>query len=112
MNPAKQSDSRYTIIANSVFGNVEYNYKEKYYVYGSLRTDGSSKFAPDHRWGTFWSLGAKWDAKKENFLKDVSWLDALSLSINYGTTGNDSGADAYDYFGRGSNYNGQGAITI
>lgn len=115
MNPAKQSDSRYTIIANSVFGNVEYNYKEKYYVYGSLRTDGSSKFAPDHRWGTFWSLGAKWDAKKENFLKDVSWLDALSLSINYGTTGNDSGADAYDYFGlfgSGSNYNGQGAITI
>lgn len=115
MNPAKQSDSRYTIIANSVFGNVEYNYKEKYYVYGSLRSDGSSKFAPDHRWGTFWSLGAKWDAKKENFLKDVSWLDALSLSINYGTTGNDSGADAYDYFGlfgSGSNYNGQGAITI
>ena len=115
MNPAKQSDDRYTIIANSVFGNVEYNYKEKYYVYGSLRTDGSSKFAPDHRWGTFWSLGAKWDAKKENFLKDVSWLDALSLSINYGTTGNDSGADAYDYFGlfgSGNNYNGQGSITI
>ena len=115
MNPAKQSDSRYTIIANSVFGNVEYNYKEKYYVYGSLRTDGSSKFAPDHRWGTFWSLGAKWDAKKENFLKEVSWLDALSLSINYGTTGNDSGAGAYDYFGlfgSGSNYNGQGSITI
>lgn len=115
MNPAAQSDSRYTIIANSVFGNVEYNYKEKYYVYGSLRTDGSSKFAPDHRWGTFWSLGAKWDAKKENFLKDVSWLDDLSLSINYGTTGNDSGADAYDYFGlfgSGSNYNGQGSITI
>ena len=115
MNPAAQSDSRYTIIANSVFGNVEYNYKEKYYVYGSLRTDGSSKFAPDHRWGTFWSLGAKWDAKKENFLKDVSWLDALSLSINYGTTGNDSGADAYDYFGlfgSGSNYNGQGSIAI
>lgn len=115
MSPAEQSDDRYTIIANSVFGNVEYNYKEKYYVYGSLRTDGSSKFAPDHRWGTFWSLGAKWDAKKENFLKDVSWLDALSLSINYGTTGNDSGADAYDYFGlfgSGNNYNGQGSITI
>ena len=115
MNPATQTDSRYTIIANSVFGNVEYNYKEKYYVYGSLRTDGSSKFAPDHRWGTFWSLGAKWDAKKENFLKDTSWLDALSLSINYGTTGNDSGADAYDYFGlfgSGTNYNGQGSITL
>ena len=57
----------------------------------------------------------KWDAKKENFLKNVSWLDALSLSANYGTTGNDSGADAYDYyglFGNGSNYNGEGSITI
>ncbi len=115
MNPASQTDSRYTITSNSVFGNVEYNFKEKYYVYASLRADGSSKFAPGHRWGTFWSLGAKWDAKKESFLKDVSWLDALSLSVNYGTTGNDSGADAYDYyglFGSGTNYNGNGSITI
>ncbi len=115
MNPANQTDSRYTITSNSVFGNLEYNFKEKYYVYGSLRADGSSKFAPGHRWGTFWSVGAKWDAKKESFLKDVSWLDALSLSVNYGTTGNDSGADAYDYFGlfgSGTNYNGEGSITI
>ena len=115
MNPASQSDSREKVVANSIFGNVEYNYLEKYYVYGSLRRDGSSKFAPDHRWGTFWSAGLKWDAKKENFLKNVSWLDALSLSANYGTTGNDSGAGAYDYyglFGNGSNYNGEGSITI
>ena len=115
MNPASQTDDRSKVVANSLFGNIEYNYLEKYYLYASLRRDGSSKFAPDHRWGTFWSVGAKWDAKKESFLQNVSWLDALSLSVNYGTTGNDSGAGAYDYFGlfgNGTNYNGEGSITI
>ena len=112
---SKQSDSRSEEINNSLFGNVEYNYMEKYYVYGSLRRDGSSKFAPDHRWGTFWSAGAKWNAKSEEFLKDVSWLDNLSVSVNYGTTGNDSGAGSYDYlglFGNGSQYNGENSIGI
>ena len=115
MDTKNQTDSRSEVVANSIFGNVEYNYLEKYYVYGSLRRDGSSKFAPDHRWGTFWSAGLKWDAKKEDFLKDISWLDNLSLSVNYGTTGNDSGADAYDYFGLfgdGTTYNGNTAIAI
>ena len=114
-DPADFSDSRSEAIANSIFGNVEYNYLEKYYVYGSLRTDGSSKFAPGHRWGTFWSAGAKWNIKKENFLQPVKWLDDLSLSVNYGTTGNDSGAGSYDYlglFGTGAKYNGQDAIGI
>ena len=109
------TDSRGEAVANSVFGNVEYNYLEKYYIYGSLRTDGSSKFAPGHRWGTFWSAGAKWDAKKESFLKNVHWLDDLSVSVNYGTTGNDSGASTYGYFGlfgTGTNYNGDGSIGI
>ena len=113
--PGDLGDSFGEEVANSLFANAEYNYKEKYYVTGSIRRDGSSKFAPGHRWGTFWSAGLKWDAKKENFLKNVSWLDALSLSANYGTTGNDSGAGAYDYyglFGNGSNYNGEGSITI
>ena len=112
---SKQSDSRSEEINNSLFGNVEYNYMEKYYVYGSLRRDGSSKFAPNHRWGTFWSAGAKWNAKSEEFLKDVSWLDNLSVSVNYGTTGNDSGAGSYDYlglFGNGTQYNGENSIGI
>ena len=115
INIASQSDSKSEEIANSVFGNAEYNYMEKYYVYTSLRRDGSSKFAPDHRWGTFWSAGAKWNAKGEEFLKPVKWLSDLSLSVNYGTTGNDSGADPYDYmglFGTGTQYNGENSIGI
>ena len=115
VTPADLGDSFGEEVANSLFANAEYNYKEKYYVTGSIRRDGSSKFAPGHRWGTFWSAGAKWDLKKENFLKDVKWLNDLSLSVNYGTTGNDSGAGSYDYyglFGDGGLYHGESSIGI
>lgn len=115
VTPADLGDSFGEEVANSLFANAEYNYKEKYYVTGSIRRDGSSKFAPGHRWGTFWSAGAKWDLKKENFLKDVEWLNDLSLSVNYGTTGNDSGAGSYDFyglFGNGGLYNGESSIGI
>ena len=115
VTPADLGDSFGEEVANSLFANAEYNYKEKYYVTGSIRRDGSSKFAPGHRWGTFWSAGAKWDLKKEDFLKDVEWLNDLSLSVNYGTTGNDSGAGSYDFyglFGDGGLYNGESSIGI
>ena len=115
VTPKDLGDSQAEEVANSLFANAEYNYKEKYYVTASIRRDGSSKFAPDHRWGTFWSAGAKWDLKKENFLKDVEWLNDLSLSFNYGTTGNDSGAGSYDYLGLytdGGLYNGESSIGI
>ena len=82
VTPGDLGDSFGEEVANSLFANAEYNYKEKYYVTGSIRRDGSSKFAPGHRWGTFWSAGAKWDLKKEDFLKDVEWLNDLSLSVN------------------------------
>lgn len=115
VTPKDLGDSKVEEVANSLFANAEYNYKEKYYVTASIRRDGSSKFAPDHRWGTFWSAGAKWDLKKEDFLKDVEWLNDLSLSFNYGTTGNDSGAGSYDYLGLytdGGLYNGESSIGI
>lgn len=115
VTPDDLGDSFGEEVANSLFANAEYNYKEKYYVTGSIRRDGSSKFAPGHRWGTFWSAGAKWDLKKEDFLKDVKWLNDLSLSVNYGTTGNDSGTGSYGYFGSygvGGLYNGESSLGI
>lgn len=115
VTPRDLGDSFGEEVANSLFANAEYNYKEKYYVTGSIRRDGSSKFAPGHRWGTFWSAGAKWDLKKEDFLKDVEWLNDLSLSVNYGTTGNDSGTGSYSYlgsYGVGGLYNGESSLGI
>lgn len=73
-----------------IFGRAEYNYANKYYLSASYRMDASSRFAPDKRWGDFWSVGASWSAKQENFLIGVGWLDALRIKASYGTQGNDN----------------------
>jgi TonB-linked SusC/RagA family outer membrane protein len=86
----------------SYLARVNYNFREKYYVDASFRTDGSSRFYKDNRWGTFWSVGANWRISEENFIKDnVKWIDNLSLKASYGVQGNDNilDADGYsDYF--------------
>ncbi len=109
------SDSRAEETFNSLFATVSYDYADKYYIDGSYRADASSKFAPGHRWGNFYSVGGMWDAKKENFLKDVDWLDALQARATYGLVGNSTGVGSYDYyglFGTGSLYNGQSSMGI
>ena len=73
-----------------VFSRVEYNYADRYLVSASYRVDGSSRFAPNKRWGSFWSVGASWNAKNEAFLQDVEWVNALRLKASYGTQGNDN----------------------
>ena len=72
------------------FGRVQYDYDQRYFFSGSLRRDASSRFAPDHRWGTFWSVGGAWLMNKENFLSDVKWIDELKLKVSYGSQGNDN----------------------
>lgn len=74
----------------SYFSMLSYNYKNKYFLSGSLRTDGSSRFSPESRWGTFWSVGAGWMMNEESFLKDVSWINMLKLRGSYGITGNEA----------------------
>ena len=83
----------------SYFGRAEYAYADKYNASFSLRTDGSSVFGEDKKWGTFWSVGFSWRLKQENFLKDVDWIDALKLRISYGTSGNKSGLERYQSLG-------------
>ncbi len=73
----------------SFFGKMDYNFLNRYYLSASIREDGSSRFNPDKRWGTFWSAGASWRISEESFMKNVKWLDNLSLRGSYGTTGND-----------------------
>jgi len=82
------SQSEYASTLASFFGRVNYDYKGKYYLSGTLRRDGSSRFTGDNKWGTFYSLSAGWALKKENFLKDVSWLENLKLRAGYGAIGN------------------------
>ena len=108
-------DTRAEEVFNSVFGTLDYNFAEKYFVTLSYRADGSSRFAPNHRWGNFYSLGGMWNVKRESFLQPVTWLNDLQLRMSYGTTGNASGAGSYDYFGllgTGAVYNGQSTMGI
>ena len=79
----------------SFFGRVNYDFDNKYYLSASIRTDESSKFHPDHRRGTFWSVGGSWRLSQEEFLKDVEWLSNLKLKASYGTQGNDGILDIY-----------------
>ena len=72
------------------FGRAEYNYADRYLLSASYRVDGSSRFAPEKRWGSFWSVGASWNAKNEAFLRNSSWIDALRFKASYGTQGNDA----------------------
>lgn len=74
----------------SFFGNAEYNYNHKYYGSASLRSDGSSRFAKDSRWGTFWSVGGSWRISEEDFMQDLSLINSLTLRASYGGQGNDN----------------------
>ena len=90
----------------SFFSRAEYDFNDKYYLSASVRTDGSSKFAPQSRWGTFWSFGASWRINNENFLSDVGWIDNLKLKASYGAVGSDQLGSLYCYQGLyGTGYN-------
>ena len=80
-------------------GRVSYDYDNRYFFSGSLRRDASSKFAPGHRWGTFWSVGGAWQINKEEFMKNVKWVDLLKLKVSYGENGNDQGMGWHAYAG-------------
>lgn len=83
----------------SFFAKADYDFDNKYYISGSVRTDGSSRFHKDNRWGTFWSMGASWRLTQEEFMKSTSnWLNNLKLKFSYGQVGNDN-VDYYAYQG-------------
>ncbi|HVI45882.1 MAG TPA: TonB-dependent receptor [Chitinophaga sp.] len=75
---------------SSYLSKVEYSFMNRYFLTGSFRTDGSSRFHPEKRWGKLWSAGASWRFSDEDFLKTVSWLSNARLRATYGTTGNDN----------------------
>ncbi|MFD2906976.1 SusC/RagA family TonB-linked outer membrane protein [Sphingobacterium anhuiense] len=74
----------------SYFSRLQYNFDNKYFLSGSFRSDGSSRFEKDNRWGTFWSVGGAWKISEETFLKDVSWINSLTLKSSYGGQGNNN----------------------
>ncbi|THU41208.1 TonB-dependent receptor [Niastella caeni] len=105
----------------SYFGRLQYNFREKYLLNATFRADGSSKFAPDHRWGYFPSISAGWVTSSEDFMRDLTWMDYLKVRASWGQVGNQNVA-AYQYlsgisfsnagymFGTGEGRSTQGAF--
>ncbi len=89
---------------NSYLGRLTYNFNEKYYLEGSFRRDGSTRFSEETRWGNFFSVGGSWIVSNEGFLSDSNTLTYLKFRGSYGELGNNqifiSGSNplAQDYF--------------
>ena len=68
----------------------QYDYDNKYFANFSYRRDGSSRFAPEHRWGNFWSAGAAWILTKEDWFPQSHLVNMLKFKASYGEQGNDA----------------------
>jgi len=74
------------------FARLSYAYKDKYLFNGTIRRDGSSRFAPENRWGTFGSVGLGWVASEEDFFKEnIKGLNYFKIRASFGRLGNSNG---------------------
>jgi iron complex outermembrane receptor protein len=96
----------------SFYGRAIYSYNSKYIITGTLRRDGSSRFAENNRWGLFPSGAFAWRMKDENFLKNSKTVSDLKLRLGYGVTGQQEGINNYDYLARYSQSNAQAQYQL
>ena len=93
----------------SYLSRLNYDYDDRYYIAGSYRRDGSSRLAPESRWGDFWSVSGMWHLSNESFMHAVKpVLNDMKIRASYGVNGNQPGA-LYGYMGLysyGQNYMG------
>lgn len=75
----------------SYFTNLEYAFKNKFFINTGLRRDGASRFGKNNRYGIFYSAGAGWLLSEESFMSGISAINLLKLRASYGTVGNQSG---------------------
>lgn len=86
----KNEDGGYEMARLSYFGRIQYDYAGKYLFEANLRSDASSRFPKDNRWGVFPAFSAGWRISEEAFIKEnISWLSNLKLRVGYGKTGNE-----------------------
>ena len=94
----------------SWFARLNYDYMGKYLLEVNVRSDGSSRFSEDYRWGTFPSFSLGWRASEEKFLKDnARFIDNLKFRVSYGTLGNNNIGNNYTFanvygMGNGESY--------
>ena len=81
-----------------ILGQINYNFDTRYFLTGMYRRDASSRFAPKHRWGNFFSVSGAWDIAKEKFMENANtWLNQLKLRASFGQQGNDNVGNYYAY---------------
>lgn len=95
LSGASSQTDKYAI--ESFLSRVNYNFAQKYYFSASFRTDGSSRFHKDSRWGKFWSLGTSWRISEESSMKKYDWVNNLTLKASFGSQGNDNIGSYYAY---------------
>lgn len=78
---------RYRYGLQGYLGRLSYNYDNRYYLEGTVRRDGTSRFSEDNRWGTFPSFSAAWRVSSEPFMK-FAWLDDMKIRLGWGQLGN------------------------
>ncbi len=93
------------------FARAQYDYLNRIFLSASYRLDASSRFHPDHRWGSFWSVGGGWLIDKEEWFPRTSWLGMLKLKASVGSQGNDNIGD-FLYTDMYSITNSDGEIAI
>ena len=97
LNVAKNNDPQVDNDGNqwaieSYYGRLNYNIHDRYLLTATLRTDGSSRFYKEKRWGWFPSAAVAWRINQENFMKNVKWIDNLKLRLGWGLVGNQNAA--------------------
>lgn len=101
-------------VLNSVIGRINYSLKGRYNLTATFRADGSSRFAPDNKWGYFPSLGLSWNVSEESFLRGNRYVNDFKLRASIGTVGNQEIGD-YLYaatYGTTNNYSFNDGLVV
>lgn len=97
--------SRWDYRRFSVFGRVNYNFDNRYLLQATIRSDGSSKFGKDKRWGTFPSVAVGWRISEEAFFPKTTTFSNLKLRASWGRLGNENALGYYNFLALISTYN-------
>jgi len=112
-NPEQPSSNTTKWGMLSFLSQAKVNYGGRYYLSGSVRSDGSSRFGENNKYGLFYSVGASWRITEENWIPEISFLNNLKVRASYGTSGNNNIGNfaSLGLYGSGANYGGSAGLT-
>ncbi|PRY13859.1 TonB-linked SusC/RagA family outer membrane protein [Pontibacter ummariensis] len=86
VNPGDQHYTKWGLL--SWMGRAMYSYDDRYMLSATVRSDGSSRLAPGHKWHTYPAVSLGWNLARESFMQDISLVNRLKLRVGYGQTSN------------------------